>query len=102
VNGTKSKVSRPTNRDMKFLRFGFFKDYQNRLYKAKPHQKSVENFKYKLKQLTSKNWSVDTKYQVERINQLIRDWINYFKVGHIKTLLRRIEAHTRFRLRMCI
>src|SRR5699024_10960389 len=50
VNVTKSKVSRPNNPDMKFLGFGFFKDYQNRLYKAKPHQKSVENFKYKLKQ----------------------------------------------------
>src|SRR5699024_3909449 len=81
VNVTKSNVSRPNNPDMKFLGFGFFKDYQNRLYKAKPHQKSVENFKYKLKQLTRKNWSVDTKYQVERINQLIRGWINYFKVG---------------------
>src|SRR5699024_12746954 len=83
VNVKKSKVSRPNDPDMKFLGFGFFKDYQNRLYKAKPHQKSVENFKYKLKQLTRKNWSVDTKYQVERINQLIRGWINYFKVGHM-------------------
>lgn len=102
VNVTKSKVSRPNNPDMKFLGFGFFKDYQNRLYKAKPHQKSVENFKYKLKQLTRKNWSVDTKYQVERINQLIRGWINYFKVGHMKVLLRKIDSHTRVRLRMCI
>src|SRR5699024_4189022 len=102
VNVTKSKVSRPNNPYMKFLGFGFFKDYQNRLYKAKPHQKSVENFKYKLKQLTRKNWSVDTKYQVERINQLIRGWINYFKVGHMKVLLRKIDSHTRVRLRMCI
>src|SRR5699024_10695517 len=36
VNVTKSKVSRPNNPDMKFLGFGSFKDYQNRLYKAKP------------------------------------------------------------------
>ena len=61
VNMTKSKVTKPNNPDMKFLGFGFFKDYQNRIYKAKPHRKSVENFKYKLKQLTRKNWSVDTK-----------------------------------------
>lgn len=102
VNMEKSKVTKPNNPDMKFLGFGFFKDYQADLYKAKPHQKSLENFKFKLKQLTRKNWSVDTKYQVERINQLIRGWVNYFKVGYMKTALRKIDSHTRFRLRMCI
>jgi len=102
VNVTKSKVTKPNNPDMKFLGFGFFRDYQNRLYKAKPHRKSVNNFKYKLKQLTRKNWNVDTKYQVERINQLIRGWVNYFKVGYMKGLLTQIDSHTRVRLRMCI
>ena len=76
VNATKTKVTRPNDPTMKFLGFGFFKEYQANVYKAKPHQKSVENFKYKLKQLTRKNWSVDTKYRVERINQVIRGWVN--------------------------
>ncbi|HLR67929.1 group II intron maturase-specific domain-containing protein [Virgibacillus alimentarius] len=58
----------------------------------------MENFKYKLKQLTRKNWSIDTKYQVERINQLIRGWVNYFKVGYMKKLLTQIDSHTRVRL----
>ncbi|MBU9722082.1 MULTISPECIES: group II intron reverse transcriptase/maturase [Bacillaceae] len=102
VNTTKTKVTRPNDPSMKFLGFGFFKDYQMGIYKAKPHQKSVENFKYKLKQLTRKNWSIDTKYQVERINQVIRGWINYFKIGYMKKLLGGIDSHTRVRLRMCI
>jgi len=54
VNMKKSKVTKPNNSDLKFLGFGFFGDYQNRLYKAKPHGKLVDNFKYKLKQLTEK------------------------------------------------
>lgn len=102
VNTTKSKVTRPNDPKMKFLGFGFFKDYHADLYKAKPHQKSVENFKYKLKQLTRKNWSVDTKYQVERINQVIRGWVNYFKISYMKTVLEAIDKHTRVRLRTCI
>src|SRR5699024_8992530 len=102
VNTTKSQITRPNNPKMKFLGFGFFKDYQAGLYKAKPHDKSITNFKYKLKQLTRKNWSVDTKYQVERINQLIRGWVNYFKIGCMKTKLKAIDAHLRVRLRMCI
>ncbi|UAC49028.1 group II intron reverse transcriptase/maturase [Bacillus aquiflavi] len=102
VNVEKSKVTKPNDPDMKFLGFGFFKDYQADLYKARPHQKSLESLKFKLKQLTRKNWSVDTKYQVERINQLIRGWVKYFRVGYMKTALGKIDAHTRFRLRMCI
>lgn len=102
VNVTKTKVTRPNDPTMKFLGFSFFKDYQTDIYKAKPHQKSVENFKFKLKQLTRKNWSVDTKYQVERINQVIRGWINYFKIGYMKKVLTKIDSHTRVRLRMCI
>ncbi|MCD7036741.1 group II intron reverse transcriptase/maturase [Metabacillus sp. GX 13764] len=102
VNAKKSKITKPNDPNMKFLGFGFFRDYQEGLYKAKPHRKSVETFQYKLKQLTRKNWSVDTKFQVERINQLVRGWVNYFKIGVMKTLLKNIDAHTRFRLRMCI
>lgn len=102
VNATKSQVTKPNNPDMKFLGFGFYKDYQAGLYKAKPHNKSIISFKYKLKQLTRKNWSVDTKYQVMRINQLIRGWVNYFKIGYMKTKLKHIDSHLRVRLRMCI
>lgn len=102
VNATKSKVTRPYDPDMKFLGFGFYKDYQDKQYKAKPHKKSVEDFKFKLKQLTRKNWSVDTNYQVERINQVIRGWVNYFKIGSMKKVLSKVDSHTRVRLRMCI
>lgn len=102
VNVEKSKVTRPNDPNMKFLGFGFFKEYQTGLYKAKPHQKSVDNFKFKLKQLTKKNWGVGTKYQVERLNQLIRGWVNYFRIGYMKKLLSKIDSHTRVRLRMCI
>lgn len=65
---TKSKITKPNNSDMKFLGFSLFKDYQNDVYKVKRHKKSVENLKYKLNQLTWKNWSIDTKYLVRRIN----------------------------------
>ena len=102
VNTSKSKITKPYDPTMKFLGFGFYKDYRTKEYKAKPHQSSILSFKYKLKELTRKHWSVDTKYQVERLNQVIRGWINYFKIGYMKTALKKIETHIRFRLRMCI
>lgn len=102
VNASKTKITKPHNPDMKFLGFGFYKDYQDKLFKAKPHKKSIENFKHKLKQLTKRNWSVDTDYRVSRINQLIRGWVNYFRIGNMKTHLKKIDSHLRVRLRMCI
>src|SRR5699024_3013872 len=102
VNADKSKVTNPNNPAFKFLGFGFYKDYYAEQYKAKPNHKSVKKFKYKLKQLTKRNWSTDTKYRVERVNQVIRGWVNYFKIGYMKSLLRNIDGHLRLRLRACI
>jgi hypothetical protein len=39
---------------------------------------------------------------VEKLNQLIRGWINYFKIGSMKTLCKELDSNIRYRLRMCI
>lgn len=101
VNAEKSKIVRPSSADFKFLGFGFYFDRYAKGYKAKPHQIAIDNFKHKLKRLTKRNWSVSMKARVEKINQLIRGWVNYFRVGKMKIKIREIEAHVRFRLRMC-
>ena len=41
-------------------------------------------------------------YKVMKLNQLIRGWINYFKIGSMKTLCKEMDARIRCRLRMCI
>jgi group II intron reverse transcriptase/maturase len=102
VNAEKSKISKPNNTDVKFLGFGFYYDKQNEIYKAKPHKKSVENFKYKLHKLSKRNWGVSMEYRIMKINQVVRGWVNYFKIGSMKVALRTISQHLRFRLRMCI
>ena len=40
--------------------------------------------------------------KVEKLNQLIRGWINYFKIGSMKKLCRDLDGNIRYRLRMCI
>ena len=100
VNMTKSKVSKPN--DIKYLGFGFFKDKNDGLWKAKPHAKSVEKLKLKLKKLTSRRWSISMDERLEKIKKAIVGWTNYYKIGHWKNIARVIDAHVRFRLRMCI
>ena len=41
-------------------------------------------------------------YKVEKLNQLIRGWINYFRIGSMKGLCERLDSNIRYRLRMCI
>lgn len=98
VNATKTKVTKPTN--LKYLGFGFWKDKEG--WKARPHQDSVARFKRKLKKLTKRNWSVSMDYRIERLNQVIRGWINYFRIGSMKKHLTKIDEHLRTRMRIVI
>ena len=38
----------------------------------------------------------------EVLHQTIRGWINYFKIGSMKTLCRELDGNIRYRIRMCI
>ena len=100
VNMTKSKVDRPQG--LKYLGFGFYFDTRAHQYKAKPHAKSVEKFKARMKQLTSRSWGVSNGYKVRKLGELIRGWINYFKIGSMKKLCQKLDGRIRYRLRMCI
>lgn len=100
VNVTKSKVDRPEG--IKYLGFGFYYDASAKQYKAKPHAKLIEKFKAKAKELTSRSWGVGNRYKIEKLNQLIRGWINYYKIGSMKSFCTKTDKHIRYRLRMCI
>ena len=100
VNATKSKVTKPTK--LKYLGFGFWKDSNDGMWKARPHKDSAKRFERKLKQLTKRNWSVTMDYRIMRLNQVIRGWINYFKIGKMKTALKKIDEHLRRRMRIVI
>ena len=97
---TKSKVDRPQG--LKYLGFGLYFDTRAHQYKAKPHAKSVAKFKKRMKELTCRSWGVSNGYKVTKLNQLIRGWINYFKIGSMKTFCKEMDTRIRCRLRMCI
>lgn len=98
VNTTKTKVTKPSK--LKYLGFGFWKDSEG--WKARPHQDSVERFKRKLKKLTNRSWSVSMDKRIEMLNAVIRGWINYFRIGSMKTILHRIDERLRTRMRIVI
>lgn len=99
VNVSKSQVRKPEG--VKFLGFGFKKDYRH-LYVGRPHKTSVQKFKDKLKRITSRSWSVSMEKRLSLIKPLYRGWFNYFKHKDMKTFCKQIDGWIRFRLRICI
>ena len=83
VNAEKSRVDKP--KGIKYLGFG-----------------AVAKFKAQMKKLTCRSWGVSNSYKVYKLNQLIRGWINYFKIGSMKKLCQLLDSNIRYRLRMCI
>lgn len=100
VNATKTRITRPMK--LKYLGFGFYKDSKAKEWKCRPHTDSVNKFKRKLKNLTIRKYSMNFRKRIERINQVIRGWINYFSLGSMKTVMNDIDAHLRTRLRVII
>lgn len=98
VNATKTKVTKPTK--LKYLGFSFIK--MNGKWEARPHKESVMKFKRKLKQLTSRSWSRSMDERIQRLNWVIRGWINYFRMGKMKTHMTKIDGHLRSRMRIVI
>ena len=94
VNAEKTHITPPGR--LKYLGFGFWKDKDE--WKARPHEDSVEKFKKKLKALCRRNWNVDLTYRFQKINEVTRGWINYFRIGSMKTKLERIDGQLRVRV----
>ena len=59
-------------------------------------------FKRKLKALCKRSWSVDLTYRIKKINEVIRGWVNYFRIGSMKTILQKIDEHLRTMIRVVI
>jgi Retron-type reverse transcriptase len=100
VNISKSKVDKP--KGVKYLGFGFYYDTFAKAYKARPHERSVAKLKRKMREITRRSWGVSNKVKIEKLNYLLRGWINYFKIGSMKKLCRNLDGNIRYRLRMCI
>ena len=100
VNRKKSKIGRPI--EIKYLGFTFYNQFKVKKYKAKAHEKSVQKVVRKLKQLTSRRWGVSNSIKAQKITEMLRGWINYFKIGSILTVTRKLDTMLRYRFRMCI
>ena len=100
VNVEKSKIARPN--EIKYLGFGFYKNINQNVWRPKPHIKSVNKLKLKLKQILVRSFSISLDIRLLKLKQLIYGWVNYFRIADMKTYLTHIDSNIRRKLRVII
>lgn len=86
------QVLSPIYEDIKYLGYGFYYTKMG-IVKPKPHLKSIQKFKRRLKQLTKRNVSISLSDRIKQLNYVIRGWVNCFRIGDMKSWLKSITSH---------
>lgn len=100
VNVTKTKVVRPTR--SKYLGFTFLKHGGE--WKVKPTTEKKKNLKEKLSEYLKRNKAISRPLAVtiKRVNEMVRGWINYFRIGKMKQYMAEFGAWLRHKIRVIV
>ena len=96
VNREKTKAAHVKN--VKFLGYGFY------IYRGEGrlriHPKSIRKLKDKIREVTGRSNGMGIEERRTGINQIVRGWVNYFKLAEAKNLLASLDEWLRSRIRM--
>ena len=100
VNATKTKVVRPTR--SKYLGFTFLKHGGE--WKVKPTNEKKKALKEKLSEYLKRNKAVarPLAVTVKRVNEIVRGWINYFRIGMMKQYMDEFGQWLRHKIRVIV
>ena len=100
VSATKTKVVKPTNSN--FLGFTFWKDSNG--WKCKPCKDRKEKLYTKIKEILKRKVAAaePLSYIFTKVNQIVKGWINYFRIGSMKTFIAEFGQWLRHKIRVII
>jgi group II intron reverse transcriptase/maturase len=96
VNMEKTQVA--YIRNVKFLGYGFYQ-YKGE-GRLRVHPKSVQKLKDTIREVTGRSNGMGIEARRARLNQIIRGWVNYFKLADMKNLMQKLDEWVRSRIRM--
>jgi RNA-directed DNA polymerase len=103
VNTKKSAIRKPLSYE--YLGFAFESTYSKGdrgHYQLVVSHGSLEELKHKITKITRKTLPASFDERIERLNLLMRGWLNYFKPASMFGKLKTMDGWVRNRLRYCI
>ena len=103
INREKSGIRKPVN--FTILGFGFVPTYvkgERGKYQLVVRDKSWESLKQKIKTITCKTTPASLDERIQRLKELQRGWLGYFRMANIWGKLKELDGWVRNRLRYCI
>ena len=64
-------------------------------------EQAVEEFKRRIRLMTSRSWGVSMDYRILRLSTYIRGWMNYFGLSEYYSPIPGLDSWLRRRMRMC-
>lgn len=100
VNATKTKVVKPTKSN--FLGFTFWKSSDS--WQARPGDDRKTKLYDKIRELLNRRKVAAQPLSLvfTKVNQVVRGWINYFRIGGMKTFLTQFSQWLRHKVRVVI
>jgi RNA-directed DNA polymerase len=104
VNETKTRLCRGPDEPFNFLGYTIGRCYAPQTGRAylgvRPSAKKIQGLNLKLSAQTDRRWLwLDVDELVGRLNSRMRGWANYFRLGTITAVYRKVTAHACHRLR---
>jgi len=96
VNHEKSAVDRPWKR--KFLGFTF--TFHRKEPKVRIAKQSIQRFKQRIREITSRKWSISMRDRIEKLNRYLVGWLGYYQLADTPSVLAKLDGWIRRRLRM--
>lgn len=103
INREKSGIRKPVN--FSILGFGFVPTYvkgEKGKYQLVVSEKSWKSLKQKIKIVTRKTTPCTFDERIQRLKELQRGWLGYFRMASIHSKLKDLDGWIRNRLRYCI
>lgn len=96
VNRAKSSVKPASSAELLGYGFYFAKGSQVKLRMAPSTRQRVKD---RIRELTSRRWSISMDERIRRLNQYMRGWMGYFRLIETPKVLQRLDKWFRRRLR---
>jgi len=96
INKEKTKISRL--REVKYLGYTFYNGKGGCRFRV--HPKSIKKLKDKIRLVTGRSNGMSIEVRKTKLNQIIRGWVQYFKLADMKTIMQSIDEWLRRRIRM--